>query len=249
MTNQQIENIEDINEAINPITPHINGSEGLEILGHNRNQSVNLLRFSRSFFKIYSHLTGLYSSIKSLTNGKEDKIVKNDAFNKNFGTNKGEVLEGHRMAQIQGVENFGGDVQTPGVKKAGYSYWCAANKDFYVCKVENSLNYIDNAYFDAFSNAALLGKFKNLSSLKSIVVSNSGVAPKSNWIFGVMRLRDIDSKFYWSTHIITPDAENWFVRYDGKAILQVGCRRADGTLRISQGTNTEYDYIRYYYYD
>ncbi|MGL5349084.1 MAG: hypothetical protein ACRDA0_00690, partial [Cetobacterium sp.] len=162
MTNQQIENIEDINEAINPITPHINGSEGLEILGHNRNQSVNLLRFSRSFFKIYSHLTGLYSSIKSLTNGKEDKIVKNDAFNKNFGTNKGEVLEGYRMAQIQGVENFGGDVQTPGVKKAGYSYWCTANKDFYVCKVENSLNYIDNNYFDAFSNAALLGKLQNL---------------------------------------------------------------------------------------
>ncbi|MEG1942025.1 MAG: hypothetical protein RR191_06240, partial [Cetobacterium sp.] len=175
MTNQQIENIEDINEAINPITPHINGSEGLEILGHNRNQSVNLLRFSRSFFKIYSHLTGLYSSIKSLTNGKEDKIIKNDAFNKNFGTNKGEILEGHRMAQILGVEDFGGDVQNSGVKKVGYSYWCTANKEMYKCKVENSLNYIDEAYFDAFSNAALLGKLKNLLKFKEVYTYKSGL--------------------------------------------------------------------------
>ncbi|WP_297638870.1 hypothetical protein, partial [uncultured Clostridium sp.] len=96
--------------------------------------------------------------------GKEPKFDKNSAFNKNFGVLQNEVLEGHRMAQIQGVEKFGGDVQTPGVKKVGYSYWCTANKDFYICKVENSLNYIDNAYFDAFSNASLLGKLQNLSS-------------------------------------------------------------------------------------
>ncbi|MHA4988003.1 hypothetical protein [Cetobacterium somerae] len=73
MANQQIDNIEDINEAINPITPPINGQEGLEILGHNRNQSVILSRFSRSFFKIYSHLIALYSSIKNLNNNKVSK--------------------------------------------------------------------------------------------------------------------------------------------------------------------------------
>lgn len=82
MANQQIDNIEDINEAINPITPPIDGQEGLEMLGHNRNQSVILSRFSRSFFKIYSHFITLYSSVKTLTNGKEDKIVKNSGFNK-----------------------------------------------------------------------------------------------------------------------------------------------------------------------
>ncbi|MGL5583375.1 MAG: pyocin knob domain-containing protein [Cetobacterium sp.] len=68
MANQQIDKIEDINEAINPITPPIDGQEGLEILGHNRNQSVIFSRFSRSFFKIYSHLIALYSSIKNLKN-------------------------------------------------------------------------------------------------------------------------------------------------------------------------------------
>lgn len=113
----------------------------------------------------------VYSTLndyKALEAQKEDKFPKNNAFNKNFGVLQNEVLEGHRMAQIQGVEKFGGDVQTPGVKKVGFSYWCTANKDFYVCKVENSLNYIDNAYFDAFSNAALLGKLQNLSATKSI---------------------------------------------------------------------------------
>lgn len=73
MANQQIDNIEDINEAINPITPPIDGQEGLEMLGHNRNQSVILSRFSRSFFKIYSHLISLYTSIKNLNNNKVSK--------------------------------------------------------------------------------------------------------------------------------------------------------------------------------
>ncbi|MGL5931936.1 MAG: hypothetical protein ACRCY7_03375 [Cetobacterium sp.] len=93
---------------------------------------------------------------------KEDKIEKNEAFNKNFGVVLGEVLEGHRMAQSLGVEKFGGDVQTAGTKKVGYAYWCTVNKDMYICKVENSLNYIDAAYFEAFSNNALLGKLNNL---------------------------------------------------------------------------------------
>ena len=73
MANQQIDNIEDINEAINPITPPINGQEGLEMLGHNRNQPVILSRFSRSFFKVYSHLISLYLSIKNLGQNKLDK--------------------------------------------------------------------------------------------------------------------------------------------------------------------------------
>ncbi|MGL5576284.1 MAG: hypothetical protein ACRDCW_12145 [Sarcina sp.] len=82
MANQQIDNIEDINEAINPITPPIDGQEGLEMLGHNRNQAVILSRFSRSFFKVYSHLIALYSSIKTLNSGKEDKFDKNSGFNR-----------------------------------------------------------------------------------------------------------------------------------------------------------------------
>ncbi|MGL5314689.1 MAG: hypothetical protein ACRC92_15670, partial [Peptostreptococcaceae bacterium] len=109
----------------------------------------------------------VYSTLndyKALEAQKEDKFSKNTAFNKDYGVSQNQVLEGHRMAQIQGVEKCGGDVQTPGVKKVGYSYWCTANKDFYVCKVENSLNYIDDAYFDAFSNYSLLGKLQSLEN-------------------------------------------------------------------------------------
>lgn len=122
---------------------------------------VDLRKFSRNFIEIDK-------LIKNIDNEKEPKFDKNHAFNKDFGVNQNEVLEGHRMAQIQGVEKCGGDVQTPGVKKVGYSYWCTANKDFYVCKVENSLNYIDSAYFDAFSNYSLLGKLQNLAYIETI---------------------------------------------------------------------------------
>lgn len=62
MANQQIDNIEDINEAINPITPPIDGQEGLEMLGHNRNQPVILSRFSRALFKVYQYLVSLSSN-------------------------------------------------------------------------------------------------------------------------------------------------------------------------------------------
>ncbi|MCQ9627780.1 hypothetical protein HS141_12690, partial [Cetobacterium somerae] len=104
--------------------------------------------------KIDAWSTGIDEKTKAATS-EIPGIVK-------YGTEAATALEGHRMAQIQGVEKCGGDVQTPGVKKVGYSYWCTANKDFYVCKVENSLNYIDSAYFDAFSNYSLLGKLQNL---------------------------------------------------------------------------------------
>ena len=193
----------------------------------------------------------VYSTLndyKALEAQKEDKFPKNSAFNRDFGVNENQVLEGSKLAEILGIE-YGGVLNNANAKVAGKGYYDTANKKIYKCTANTSINYADAAYFEEISNNDLLGKLKNLNSLKSIVVPNSGIAPKSDWIFGVMRLRDIDSKFYWSTHIIAPDAENWFVRYDGKAILQVGCRRADGTLRISQGTNTEYDYIRYYYYD
>ncbi|WP_257164516.1 hypothetical protein, partial [Cetobacterium somerae] len=73
------------------------------------------------------------------------------------------------------------------------SYWCTANKDFYVCKVENSLNYIDSAYFDAFSNYSLLGKLQNLDD-------------------GINSFRQFDTVFYKgiSIDIVYNDSLMWF---------------------------------------
>lgn len=90
-----------------------------------------------------------------------------------FGDDTSTALEGHRMAQIQGVEKFGGDVQIAGTKKVGYAYWCTVNKDMYICKVENSLNYIDAAYFEAFSNNALLGKLNNLFNKENYILETA----------------------------------------------------------------------------
>lgn len=131
--------------------------------------------------------------------GKEDKFIKNDAFNKEFGVEQNKVLEGHRMAQIQGVEKCGGDVQTPGVKKVGYSYWCTANKDFYVCKVENSLNYIDDAYFDAFSNVSLLGKLQILLDRHKTFINrytsyNAALSVPPGWKKGIVTIQFLGTK-------------------------------------------------------
>lgn len=92
-----------------------------------------------------------------------------------YGTDSSTALEGHRMAQSLGVGKFGGDVQTAGTKKVGYAYWCTVNKDMYICKVENSLNYIDAAYFEAFSNNALLGKLNNLEKQEAITITPNSI--------------------------------------------------------------------------
>lgn len=72
MADNIIENIEDIDSTLNPITK----DHGLEILGNVSDQPVVLRRFSRAIFKI----GGL---IKGLGDNKEDKFNKNNAFNKN----------------------------------------------------------------------------------------------------------------------------------------------------------------------
>lgn len=101
--------------------------------------------------------------------GKEDKFIKNDAFNKEFGVEQNKVLEGHRMAQVLGVEKFGGDVQIPGKKIKGYAYWCTANKEMFLCIANCDRNYIDSTCFTAFSNEALLGKLQNLGKFNEVI--------------------------------------------------------------------------------
>ena len=73
MADNIIENIEDIDTTLNPITK----DHGLEILGNVSDQPVVLKRFSRAIFKI----GGL---IKGLGNSKENKFDKKDGFNRSF---------------------------------------------------------------------------------------------------------------------------------------------------------------------
>lgn len=93
---------------------------------------------------------------------KENKIlVKNTAFNKNFGTAENEVLEGNKLAQILGLE-YGGELNNSNIKKVDTVYYDTQNKSFFKCFQENTLNYADSNYYEGISNNDLLLKLQNL---------------------------------------------------------------------------------------
>lgn len=111
------------------------------------------------------------NSLTSLINGKENSFSKNGAFNKNFGTELGTVLEGAKLAETLGLE-YGGIVNNNNAKTAGKAYYCTSNKAIYKCTQNNSLNYIDANYFEGLSNDKLLGKLQNLSNIRYNIISS-----------------------------------------------------------------------------
>ena len=93
---------------------------------------------------------------------KENKIlVKNTAFNKNFGTAENEVLEGIQLARTLGLE-YGGELNNSNTKKINTVYYDTQNKSFFKCFRENTLNYADSSYYEGISNNDLLLKLQNL---------------------------------------------------------------------------------------
>lgn len=93
---------------------------------------------------------------------KENKIlVKNTAFNKNFGTAENEVLEGIQLARTLGLE-YGGELNNSNTKTINTIYYDTQNKSFFKCFQENTLNYADSNYYEGISNNDLLLKLQNL---------------------------------------------------------------------------------------
>lgn len=93
---------------------------------------------------------------------KENKIlVKNTAFNKNFGTAENEVLEGIQLARTLGLE-YGGELNNSNTKIINTIYYDTQNKSFFKCFQENTLNYADSNYYEGISNNDLLLKLQNL---------------------------------------------------------------------------------------
>ncbi|MFV0578137.1 MAG: hypothetical protein ACK5NU_05640, partial [Fusobacterium ulcerans] len=123
---------------------------------------------------------------------KEDKIlVKNTAFNKNFGVLEGEILEGHRLAQTLGLE-LAGELNNNDLKQAGKAYWDNVNKSIYKCLANTTLNYADASYFEALSNDDLLNKLQNLAnSVKTFASGNINlpITVEENWKFGFATIR------------------------------------------------------------
>lgn len=103
-------------------------------------------------------------------NGVPDELLKLISWeqiykdlDKPFGTNEGEILEGHRLAQALGLE-FAGELNNNELKQAGKAYWDNVNKSIYKCLVNTTLNYADASYFEALSNNDLLLKLQNLDN-------------------------------------------------------------------------------------
>lgn len=95
---------------------------------------------------------------------KENKIlVKNTAFNKNFGTAENEVLEGIQLARTLGLE-YGGELNNSNTKTINTIYYDTQNKSFFKCFQENTLNYADSNYYEGISNNDLLLKLQNLTN-------------------------------------------------------------------------------------
>ena len=99
---------------------------------------------------------------------KENKIlVKNTAFNKNFGTAENEVLEGIQLARTLGLE-YGGDLNNSNTKTINTIYYDTQNKSFFKCFQENTLNYADSNYYEGISNNDLLLKLQNLTKITNV---------------------------------------------------------------------------------
>ena len=96
---------------------------------------------------------------------KENKIlVKNTAFNKNFGTAENEVLEGIQLTRTLGLE-YGGELNNNNTKTINTIYYDTQNKSFFKCFQENTLNYADSNYYEGISNNDLLLKLQNLDNM------------------------------------------------------------------------------------
>ena len=153
--NKEIKEITDID--LDTGTNLVTENYQLEILG--LKDLVDLRKFSRSFLKVDKLL-------KSIFTGKEDKIDKKSAFNKEFGVAQNEVLEGSKLAEILGIE-YGGVLNNNNQKIAGKGYYDNANKKIYKCTTNTSINYADAGYFIEVSNNDLLGKLQNLDIIRS----------------------------------------------------------------------------------
>ena len=156
-------------------------------------------------------------------NGVPDELLKLISWeqiykdlDKPFGTNEGEILEGHRLAQALGLE-FAGELNNNELKQAGKAYWDNVNKSIYKCLVNTTLNYADASYFEALSNNDLLLKLQNLSKVETYYKTENGVVFVFKRI-GNMIIYNSSNKIDFSVvgkaKIFTIDNPRFIPRYD-----------------------------------
>ncbi|AYV94399.1 Tail fiber protein [Fusobacterium necrophorum subsp. funduliforme] len=98
----------------------------------------------------------------------ESSFSKNTAFNKNFGIQEGTVLEGKRMAEILGVQKYGGLITEYGTKYKDWAYYDNYTKEMFYCTQNNSSTSASTSYFKPFSNKAILNRLENLYKIQMV---------------------------------------------------------------------------------
>lgn len=112
-----------------------------------------------------------FLKLKGSNDSKEPVIkIKQNAFNKPFGVVEDTILEGNKFTQMTG-KDFGGILNTPGLKTSGKAYWDNNTRKLYICKNNNNdISPSTNNYIP-FDSASLLDRLENL--IKSITIDNS----------------------------------------------------------------------------
>lgn len=72
-----------------------------------------------------------------------------------------------------------------------------------------------------------------------------------NWIFAILRFRDISNTFYWTSHILMNTRENHIIRATANGNVNYGqLRYQDGTIKYyPRGeNNSEIEMCQFFYY-
>ena len=113
-----------------------------------------------------------FLKLKGSNDSKEPVIkIKQNAFNKPFGVVEDTILEGNKFTQMTG-KDFGGILNTPGLKTSGKAYWDNNTRKLYICKNDNNdISPSTNNYIP-FDSASLLERLENLIKVIEVDTSN-----------------------------------------------------------------------------
>lgn len=96
----------------------------------------------------------------------------------------------------------------------------------------------------------------NLFTVKTYVKdsnSNTITVSDGSWLFGILRIRDMDNKFYWSSHIMLNISENHIIRYGaGQVLNTIQIRLSSNVFKIQTsyigGSISELESFHAYYF-
>ena len=140
--------------------------------------------------------------ITNLKNGKENAFNKNTAFNKNFGTTAGTVLEGNKLDEIDNKFNgiAGGTInptfiQDDGEKTEGQYYLDRPTGKLYRC-IKTTSNAVNSAeYFKDMSLNSIVNRLENLFKINNLKYDSGNIKILINQQWQNIGIIDISDKY------------------------------------------------------